>query len=200
MPSDSIMKTVGVYSETVCAWASYIRQACGDCVDFEQVQIGGNGVIVEIDETKLGKRKYHRGHRVEGVWVLVGVERTVEKKIFCIELPDRTAETLKRIIGMFVLSGSIIHTDGWAAYKSACSDLGFEHHIVEHKKWFKDPEDGTHTNTVEGCNNALKMNIIPQHRTNKNINEHLFYFIWRRQNVNNIWEAFMLVLKELIYD
>jgi hypothetical protein len=32
--------------------------------------------IVEVDESKFGKRKYHRGHRVEGVWVIGGVERT----------------------------------------------------------------------------------------------------------------------------
>jgi hypothetical protein len=35
-------------------------------------------MIVEIDESKLGKRKYHRGHRVEVVWVLRMVERTPE--------------------------------------------------------------------------------------------------------------------------
>jgi hypothetical protein len=34
------------------------------------VKIGSPGIVVEVDETKLGKRKYHRGHRVEGVWVV----------------------------------------------------------------------------------------------------------------------------------
>ncbi|KAF9760837.1 hypothetical protein NGRA_2994 [Nosema granulosis] len=33
-------------------------------------KIGGNNRIVEIDESKFGKRKHHRGHKVEGVWVL----------------------------------------------------------------------------------------------------------------------------------
>ena len=31
--------------------------------------IGGNGVEVEIDESKFGKHKYYQGHRVEGQWV-----------------------------------------------------------------------------------------------------------------------------------
>jgi hypothetical protein len=39
--------------------------------------VGEEGVIVEVDETKLGKRKYNRDHRVEGVWIVVGVEKTL---------------------------------------------------------------------------------------------------------------------------
>ena len=38
--------------------------------------LGGLGVIVEIDEVKFGKRKYHRGRLVEGHWVLGGIERS----------------------------------------------------------------------------------------------------------------------------
>jgi hypothetical protein len=44
-----------------------------------QEKIGGNGMIVEIDESKFGKRKYSRGHRVEGVWILGMIEKTVQK-------------------------------------------------------------------------------------------------------------------------
>ena len=38
--------------------------------------LGGIGEIVEIDESKFGKRKYHRGHRVEGQWVFGGIQRS----------------------------------------------------------------------------------------------------------------------------
>ena len=38
-------------------------------------KIGGNGVEVEIDESKFGKRKYYRGHQVEGQWVFGGCEK-----------------------------------------------------------------------------------------------------------------------------
>jgi hypothetical protein len=40
------------------------------------IDSNGNPIIVEINESKFGKVKYHRGHRVEGVWVVGGVERT----------------------------------------------------------------------------------------------------------------------------
>ncbi|KAG0439867.1 hypothetical protein DMUE_2144 [Dictyocoela muelleri] len=45
-------------------------------------KIGGEGVKVEIDETKFGKRKYNRGRQVDGVWVLGGVERSNGEKFF----------------------------------------------------------------------------------------------------------------------
>lgn len=30
-------------------------------------KIGGNNIIVEVDETKIGRNKYNRGHHIEGV-------------------------------------------------------------------------------------------------------------------------------------
>jgi hypothetical protein len=38
-------------------------------------KIGGPGTIVEMDESKFGKRKYNRGRRVVGKWVLGKIER-----------------------------------------------------------------------------------------------------------------------------
>lgn len=175
MPIDSIIKTSGVRSESITAWTSFIRQLVSDSLDEEEIVIGGPGIIVEIDETKLGKRKYNRGHRVEGVWTIAGIERTYERKIFLINVPDRTTETISKVISSFVLPGSIIYTDGWAAYVKACDDLGFEHHTVEHKYFFKDPITGVHTNTVEGLNNGIKHLIKPRNRTKKTLT--IIYFI-----------------------
>ena len=44
--------------------------------------IGGGGIIIEIYETKLGKRMYYREHYVDGVWIVAGKERTSQKKGF----------------------------------------------------------------------------------------------------------------------
>ena len=41
----------------------------------QNVSIDGPGIIVEIDESRIGKWMYYRGHRVGGVWVLVMAER-----------------------------------------------------------------------------------------------------------------------------
>jgi len=42
----------------------------------KQPQIGGNGLIVEIDEAKFGRRKYNRRRLITGQWLFGGIERT----------------------------------------------------------------------------------------------------------------------------
>lgn len=54
----------GIQSESVTVWTHYIRELLADSVGYKQVLIGGEGIVVEVDETKLEKRKYQRGHRV----------------------------------------------------------------------------------------------------------------------------------------
>ncbi|KAM0688071.1 Phosphotyrosine-binding domain [Conglomerata obtusa] len=44
-------------------------------LDIDNAMVGGPGIIVEIDESKFGRSKYHRGHAVEGVWIVGMVER-----------------------------------------------------------------------------------------------------------------------------
>ncbi|KCZ79526.1 hypothetical protein H312_03084, partial [Anncaliia algerae PRA339] len=42
-------------------------------------KIGGDDIIVEIVESKFGKRKYNKGHHVEGVWNFGVVECSVSR-------------------------------------------------------------------------------------------------------------------------
>lgn len=63
--------------------------------EFEAEQfIGGPGTIVEIDECKIGRRKYHRGRVVEGNWILGMIERG-NPSAYCLEIcPNRSLPTL----------------------------------------------------------------------------------------------------------
>ena len=45
------------------------------------------GHIIEIDESKFGKRKYNRGRRVVGKWILWGFCRTTDE-CFLVEFPN----------------------------------------------------------------------------------------------------------------
>ncbi|KCZ81182.1 hypothetical protein H312_01392, partial [Anncaliia algerae PRA339] len=170
-----------------------------DSLDFSDVKIGGDQVVVEIDETKLGKRKYNRGRVVDCVWVVGGIERTPEKKCFLVEVPDRSAETIEKIISLYVLPGSIVYTDCFKSYIPACKNLNLTHFTVNHSKEFVNSDTVVCTNTIEGLNNGIKHLIRPRNRSKKNINGWLWYFIWRRKNKKNLRKGFLAVLREIKY-
>ncbi|KAG0776289.1 hypothetical protein G6F26_013462 [Rhizopus arrhizus] len=124
----------------------------------EDVQVGGvnsdgQPIIVEIDESKFGKRKYNKGKRVDGVWVVGGVERTPERKVFLLTVPNRNQNTLKLIIDTFVKDGSHVMVDCWKGYKGIDSDpsRNLTVETVNHSKTFRDPKTGACTNTIEAC-------------------------------------------------
>ncbi|KII61452.1 hypothetical protein RF11_12867 [Thelohanellus kitauei] len=71
----------GHSNKTITAYKKFLRKLVSDSLDFIYLQIGGKDVVVEIDETKLGKSKHHRGHPVNGAWVLGGVERTLQRRV-----------------------------------------------------------------------------------------------------------------------
>ena len=111
-------------------------------------RIGGVGTIVEIDESKFGKRKYNRGKRVDGRWVFGGIERGSKKTFFRV-VENRGKEVLLAIIKEFVQPGTTIISDCWKSY-DCLEDEGFHHLTVNHSLEFKHSETGAHTNTIEG--------------------------------------------------
>ena len=116
--------------------------------------LGGDGCIVEIDESKFGKRKYHRGKHVEGQWVFGGYERG-SGRVFMVPVEDRGRDTLLPIIKEWIKPGTTIISDCWKSYD--CLGLeGFEHLRVNHSLHFKDPETGAHSNSIEGSWRAAK--------------------------------------------
>lgn len=134
----------------------YIRQCIKDYIQLNGCYVGGkdkdgNRIIVEVDESKFGKRKSHRGHRVEGVWVVGGVERTQERKIFLTTVEDRKKDTLHLILSNYIKEGSEIRTDCWKGYcgLSRLAGKQYRHNTVNHAKEFK-TASGVHTNTIEG--------------------------------------------------
>jgi transposase-like protein len=199
VPSGALTTITGYSSATIAGYLRYLRELVAFNVKDTQGQIGGPGVVVEIDEAKFGKRKYNRGHRVEGAWVFGGVERTAERRVFAMVVPDRTADTLLTAIRERIHPESIIHSDMWRGYAGISSRLGMEHHTVNHSQNFLDPDTGVHTNTIEGTWNGLKIGIPIRHRTQDLLDDQLLVRIWRRDNVGNEWDAFLECLRNTAY-
>ena len=77
---DEIIHELKLSKKTVIEWTTFFRECCMTTMIDNSQQIGGNGIEVEVDESKFGKRKYYRGHRVEGQWVFGGREKYNKKK------------------------------------------------------------------------------------------------------------------------
>ena len=72
---------------------------------------------MEIDESVVTKRKYHRGRIADNnqVWLVGGICRET-KEIFLELVRKRNAGNLQEIIINNVAPGTTIVTDGWRAY------------------------------------------------------------------------------------
>jgi transcription elongation factor Elf1 len=63
----------GLKKRTVSSWYAAFRELVLCNKTNWSKPIGGPGVVVEVDETLLGRRKNNRGHHVEGAWIIVGI-------------------------------------------------------------------------------------------------------------------------------
>jgi len=192
----------GLGENCITIYIGFYRQLVSLALDNEDTQIGGEGIIVEIDETKFVKRKYNRGHRVEGFGVFGGVERTEARKFFVIKVPDRTRITLEELILTHIKAGSIIHSDCWASYNELNlfefeNNLRYHHLTVNHSVEFV-TDAGVNTNTIEGTWSALKR-VVPKKCDNIDLNECLLEHVWRRKNHKNLWDQLITAIAKIRY-
>lgn len=57
----------------------------------------GREEVVQIDEAKLGKRKYNKRRSIRGQWIFDGIQRS-NKRLFIEPGFDRPADTLLIVI------------------------------------------------------------------------------------------------------
>ena len=96
----------------------------------ESCKLGGPGKTVQIDESKIGKRKYHRRHHVEGQWVFGGIEEG-SRKCFIVPVETRSEAELLPVIKRWIEPGS--HTNKiegqWRHMKASMPKFGVRKHM-----------------------------------------------------------------------
>jgi len=160
---------------TVADWGMFCRETMLEFLEGSSQKIGGPNKIVEIDESKIGRRKYNRGYPVQGQWVFGGVERG-SGRTFLVPVPDRTADTLTALVREWVEPGTTVISDCWGAYRDLDSQ-GYTHRTVNRSLYFVDPQSGTHTNTIESTCHHMKVFLGPYNKA-EDYHYHLAHYMF----------------------
>jgi hypothetical protein len=148
---------------TYADWKNYFNDIC--CIyvsENNNGKIGEEGFTVEIDETKIFKRKNHSGRltneEAKGEWVF-GEICLETKETFFQFVENRSEDTLVQVLLKNVEQKTRIISDCWRAYNNISSH-GYFHYTVNHSENFLSPEDSNiHTQTIERAWKGLKDNI-----------------------------------------
>ncbi|XP_064479053.1 uncharacterized protein LOC135392266 [Ornithodoros turicata] len=134
--------------ETVADWYNYCRELCGNILKTtysDMGNIGGDGHVVEVDECKIGRRKFNKGRLVEGTWVIGMIDiHTNDLRLEVCRDNKRDAITLLSQIKNNVEEKSVIITDCWKGYMGLDQN-GFEHLTVNRSLNYIDPDTGANT-------------------------------------------------------
>ncbi|GFX92601.1 DDE_Tnp_IS1595 domain-containing protein [Trichonephila clavipes] len=175
-----IERKSGFSSATLADWRHFVHEQVLDHVELTSSKIGGVGKVVEVDESKFGKRKFHKGRHVEGQWVFGGVERD-SGKLFLVAVHDRTQRTLMQIIMEWIEPGTTIISDCWKGYNhDVLTAEGFNHLTVNHSLNFVDPDTGAHTNTIESTWRHVKSRY-PQYNRQNNASFYLAMYMFEKR-------------------
>ena len=157
---------------------------------------GGERKIVQIDESKFGRRKYHGGHYVEGHWVFGGIENN-SRKYFLIAVERRNEETLLPIIKKWIEPGTVIISDNY--WKAHCNleEHGYIRRTVNHSEEFV-KKDGEHTNKIEGHWRQAKVKLPSLGVRKHHFFSYLEEFMWCYLNKDkDLFEMFLQAVKKV---
>lgn len=179
----------------VVDWSNYLREVCIWKLENDQnKEIGGPGLIVEIDESLFVRRKNNAGRILPQQWIFGGICRETNA-CFIISVPDRSEKTLLPIIKKYIRPGSVILSDCWKAYNNL-QQAGFQHNTVNHTYNFVDPDTGAHTQNIERLWGSAKWGNKKRRGTNRNFLEsYLAEFMWRTRLGKQ--DAFETILKDI---
>lgn len=164
---------------TVVDWKRFCREVCIDACIRDNEIVGGEGVTVEINESKFEKRKFQRGKLIDGKWVFGGIERGTDK-CFMVVVPEGSRDVLMNVIFENVRPGSTIISNCWRTY-NCLEDERFVHLISNYGYKFKNPE---RENSINSTWFAVKGHLRNSYCKNT-FDSYLFEYMWRQKHKNN---------------
>ena len=155
-----LQRQLGVTYKTAWRMAHEIREHMANVDNNDQV--GGEGTIVEIDETLVGGSISGMGSGYKGnKSVVVGMLERGGNGVTHV-VTSRHRKPMETLIQAHVETGTIIATDEFGSYRYL-STLGYEHMTVQHNKGQYAASNGASVNQIEGFWRHLKSSINGTH-------------------------------------
>lgn len=183
--SHQLARMLGVTYKTAWFMAHRIREAMA--VDpMSEPPLGGDGFVVEADETYIGKKDGPKGRKAQSAGgyahkrtVLSLVERGGRIRSF--KLGGNTGAEIATAIRTNVDRASTLHTDGAQAYRFILPKG--QHESVDHSKEYvrEGKSEKVHTNTLEGFFSVFKRGMVGtyQHCGEQHLQRYLAEFDFR---------------------
>lgn len=130
--------------------------------------------------------QYGRGRMAGGwkrkKWVfgMLGVRHHQGRRKPILRLVERRSRRhLVPLIAHHVRLGSTVISDEWRAYR-ILSALGYNHHTVNHSRWYVDSQTGAHTQHLERAWRSYKEQMwrLRGNRTDSLLSDHLSVIEW----------------------
>ncbi|CAL4169371.1 unnamed protein product, partial [Meganyctiphanes norvegica] len=183
----STSEQVSITCATIVDCYSFFREVCEVYFKTNPIQLGGPGIIIEIDVFCLSEKSKHK---LPDVWVLcivdnncspsVGYMEIVEPKDFTDHFP---------IIHKVVRPGSIMHTEVWRAYRKI-QGLSETVEIVNDLVNFLDVKTRLHKKNIESYWNNHKSCFKAMGGCRRNfLNSYLQEYMWRERFSDNTLES-----------
>ena len=172
---------------SIADWMQFCRDVLSVDLEreFQDGKMGGQGKVIVIDETTLGKRSSHQAKRMarESFWLL-GIY-DVENSVGIVErIEYRSHECIIPIIEKHVAEGSEIVTDELKVY-SCLEHRGYTHGAV-----------GSYSSHIQGYFGRVKTFLQKRDvRKLENVSTYLEEFMWKERHRGNIWEDFLSAVK-----
>ena len=152
---------------------------------------------MEVDETKVGRRKNHKGRVVDGCWVFGLIEReSGELRLEVCPNNRRDAATLTALIKKHVEPETVIMSDCWRGY-TRLDDEGYEHLTVNHSQHFIDPVSGANTQRIESSWRALKRRLSRGGIRKDEYGLHFAEYLWFQKYCENSFLNFVSHIAEI---
>ncbi|CCJ08544.1 IS1595 family transposase [Methylocystis sp. SC2] len=193
MSAHQLHRILGVTYKTAWFMAHRIREAMGDVPGVAE-PMGGEGKVVEADETYFGKTETQPTHTTSGRpftkhgktgpsgkrCVVSLVERGGSVRSFHVD--KATKESVRAILVTNVRRSTRLHTDESRLYPDVGREFA-DHATVKHsaKEYVR---GDVHTNTIEGYFSVFKrgMKGVYQHCSEKHLHRYLKEFDFRYNN------------------